>query len=458
MVPTEVMAPLRESFDAGLTRPLHWRRAQLRQLKRLLTEGEDELLDALAADMGKPRTEAWLSELALTLAEIDVMIDHLDEWAAPEKVKVPMLAQPGKAEIVREPLGVVLVIAPWNYPVQLLVLPMAAAIAAGNCVVGKPSEVVPKVSAAVAGLVPRFLDERATAIVEGGVDETTALLEQRWDHVFYTGNGQVGRVVMRAAAEHLTPVTLELGGKSPTIVDADADIAVAARRIAWGKFFNAGQTCVAPDYLLVHEQVHDQLVDELGQAVRSFYGEDPRTSPDYARIVNERHFRRLTGLLDGGGYGEVAHGGERDEPTRYLAPTVLTGVEPEAPVMGEEIFGPILPVRAVPDVDAAIAEVRGGDKPLALYAFTGSDDTARRILDGTSSGGACVNGTILHLGVPELPFGGVGESGIGSYHGKWGFETFTHRKSVLTKPTWIDPPVGYPPYSGWKQRLIRWLA
>src|SRR5688572_16423771 len=287
---TEVIAPLRQSFDEGLTRPLHWRRSQLRQLKRLLVEGEDELLDALASDMGKPRTEAWLSELALTLAEIDVMIDNLDDWAAPEKVKVPMLAQPGRAEIVREPLGVVLVIAPWNYPVQLLVLPMAAAIAAGNAVVGKPSEVVPKVSAAIAGLVPRFLDERAVSIVEGGVDETTALLEQRWDHVFYTGNGRVGRIVMKAAAEHLTPVTLELGGKSPTIVADDADIKVAARRIAWGKYFNAGQTCVAPDYVLVHERVHDDFVDEVGKAVRSFYGPDPSTSPDYGRIVNERHF------------------------------------------------------------------------------------------------------------------------------------------------------------------------
>jgi aldehyde dehydrogenase (NAD+) len=320
--------------------------------------------------------------------------------------------------------------------------------------VGKPSEVTPHVSAALARLVPRYLDSRAVAIVEGGVDETTALLEQRFDHVFYTGNGRVGRVVMAAAARHLTPVTLELGGKSPAIVDRSADVRVAARRIAWGKFVNAGQTCVAPDHVLVHRDVESRLLDELVRAVRDFYGDDPSTSTDYGRVVDDRHWRRLRGLLDAGGYASVVYGGDGDEATRYLAPTILAGVERDAAVMGEEIFGPILPVLAVDDTEDAIEFVRSGDKPLALYVF-GDDAVAQRVLESTSSGGACVNATLLHLAVPELPFGGVGESGSGAYHGRMGFDTFSHRKSVLQRPTRPDPSVMYPPYTRLKDRLLR---
>ncbi|MEY2477719.1 MAG: aldehyde dehydrogenase [Actinomycetota bacterium] len=446
---------MRAGFASGLTRPIEWRRSQLRQIQRLLAEGEEELLAALATDLGKPTLEGWAADIGLVSAEIGYLHDHLDKWMRPEKVRVPMIAQPGKATIVPEPLGVALVVAPWNYPVQLAVLPMAAAIAAGNAVVAKPSELAPTVSAALARLVPRYLDQRAVAVVEGAVPETTALLAQRWDHIFYTGNGRVGRVVMAAAAEHLTPVTLELGGKSPVIVDRDANLTVAARRIAWGKFANAGQTCVAPDYALVHEAVADQLLDELTRAVNRFYGGDPRHSPDYGRIVNGSHFRRLSGLIDGGGFERLVFGGDRDEAARYIAPTVLSGVASDAPVMGEEIFGPILAVRTVPDMDAAMAEVNAGDKPLALYAFTESKRTAERIVAGTSSGGVCVNGTVLHLGVPGLPFGGVGESGMGAYHGRTGFDTFSHRKAVLTRPARPDLPVPYPPYRRWKGRVMR---
>ena len=450
-----LVSRLRQGFDSGLTRPLDWRRRQLGQLKRLMEEGERELLEALHADLGKPEVEGWLTDLAMVGAEIDHMVSHLAKWAAPERVRMSILAAPGKATVVREPLGVTLVIAPWNYPVQLLLLPMAAALAAGNCVVGKPSELVPHVSAALARLMPRYLDPDAVAVVEGGASETTALLEQRWDHIFYTGNGRVGRIVMAAAVKHLTPVTLELGGKSPVIVDRDADIGVAARRIAWGKFLNAGQTCVAPDHVYVHEAVEQPLLEALTTAVRSFYGADPRQSPDYGRIVNQTHFRRLAGLLDGGGYERLVIGGDRDEPSRYLAPTVLAGVDRGAAVMGEEIFGPILPVVAVASVEEAIARVNDGDKPLALYAFTGSSRQANHIVDSTSSGGVCVNGTMLQLGVPELPFGGVGESGMGAYHGRQGFDTFSHRKAVLSKPTSIDPPLAYPPYSRWKRAVMR---
>ena len=446
---------MRTGFRSGLTRPLEWRRGQLRQIQRLLEEGEGELLAALETDLGKPGLEGWASDIGLVSAEIDYVHDHLPEWMRPEKVRVPMVAQPGKAMIIPEPLGVALVIAPWNYPVQLLLLPMAAALAAGNAVVAKPSELAPATSAALARLVPRYLDERAVAVVEGAVPETTALLEQRWDHIFYTGNGRVGRVVMAAAAKHLTPVTLELGGKSPVIIDRDANLKVAARRIAWGKFLNAGQTCVAPDYALVHQAVAEPLLDEVRSALRRFYGSDPRQSADYGRIVNASHFHRLSDLIDAGGYDRLVLGGERDEGARYIAPTVLSGVSPDAAVMGEEIFGPILPVRAVADVDAAMDEINAGDKPLALYAFTGSKRTAERIIAGTSSGGVCVNGTVIHLGVPGLPFGGVGESGMGAYHGRTGFDTFSHRKSVLTRGIHPDLSVAYPPYRGWKEKVMR---
>ncbi|GAC1586523.1 MAG: aldehyde dehydrogenase family protein [Acidimicrobiales bacterium] len=449
-----LVAELRATFNTGRTRPLAWRRRQLEGLRRLLSEAEPELLAALATDLGKPAVEGWLADLAISIDEIDVYLHNLEAWAAPEKVKLPLAQKPGKAYVRREPLGVVLVIAPWNYPVQLLLLPVAAALAAGNAVVAKPSELAPATSAAIARLVPRYLDADAVRVVQGGVSETTALLEQRWDHIFYTGNGTVGRVVMAAAAKHLTPVTLELGGKSPTIVDRSADISVATRRIAWGKYLNAGQTCVAPDHVFVHEAVHDQFLDALHSAVTSFYGADPHASVDYARIVNDRHFGRLTGLLDAGGFDSVAIGGDRDASDRYLSPTVVTGVHDDAAVMGEEIFGPILPVIKVPDLDAAIDRINAGDKPLALYAF-GSGTATDRIIGATSSGGVCVNHTVFHLAVPGLPFGGVGESGMGSYHGRWGFDTFSHRRAVLEKPTALDPSIAYPPYGRVKKAILR---
>jgi len=447
---------LRGRFNAGHTRPLAWRRRQLEALRRLLTEGEGELLEALAGDLGKPAIEGWITDVAFTKGEVEDFLANLEKWSSPERAPVPLRMRPGKASLHRDPLGVALVIAPWNYPVQLLLVPMAAAIAAGNAVVGKPSELAPRTSAAIARLVPRYLDDEAITVVEGGAEETTALLDQRWDHIFYTGNGRIARVVMAAAARHLTPVTLELGGKSPAIVDRTSDIAVAARRIAFGKYLNAGQTCVAPDHVFVHEAVHDQFLDSLCDAVRSFYGEDPRVSPDYARIVNDRHFQRLSGLLDAGGYEAVTIGGERAAPERYFAPTVVTGVQEDAALMGEEIFGPILPIIRVGGIDEAVTRINAGDRPLALYAF-GDRDATRRIVETTSAGGVCVNATMLHFTIPSLPFGGVGESGMGAYHGKWGFDTFSHVKGVFERPTAIDPPVAYPPYSRLKQSLLRRL-
>lgn len=450
-----LVANLRSTYNAGITRPLSWRRAQLEAMAKMLSDGEGELLQALAADLGKPGIEGWLTELRHVQNEISHIVKHLGGWAAPERVKVRAMLRPSTASIVAEPLGVALVIAPWNYPVQLLLLPMAYALAAGNAVVGKPSEISSRTASAVARWVPRYLDERAAVIVEGDAPVVTSLLAERWDHIFYTGNGRVGRIVMEAAAKHLTPVTLELGGKSPTIIDRTANLAVAARRVAWGKFVNAGQTCVAPDYVLVDRAVERQFVDLLTQELQNFYGADPKASPDLGRIVSERHFDRLADLLAKRTSGRVVVGGESDRSLRYLAPTILSGVSWDEPLMTEEIFGPILPVLAVDDVEEAIATVNAHDKPLALYVFAEDQATIDRVIAETSSGGVCVNGTLLHLAVTELPFGGVGESGMGAYHGKTGFDAFSHRKSVFQRGTWPDPAVMYPPYSRVKQWLLR---
>jgi aldehyde dehydrogenase (NAD+) len=432
-----------------------WRTAQIDAMTRMLVEREQDFLDALAADLGKPAVEGWLTDLAQVTAELGHLRRHLKAWAAPESVPVPARVRPGRARVVAEPLGAVLVIAPWNYPVQLLLLPMAYAIAAGNAVCGKPSEVAPRVSETLARWVPRYLDTTAVTLVEGDAAVGAELLTERWDHIFYTGGGRVGRIVMEAAARQLTPVTLELGGKSPAIVTGDANLEVAARRIAWGKFMNAGQTCVAPDYVLVDRRVEAHFLELIVASIEGFYGSDPRASADYGRIVNERHLERLVGLLDSLTTSRVVTGGESDRPTRYLAPTVLAGTTWDEAVMGDEIFGPILPVLAVDDVSEAIAVVNAHDKPLSLYVFSEDDAVVERVITNTSSGGVCTNGTLLHLAVPDLPFGGVGPSGTGAYHGKAGFETFSHRKAVLVRSTRFDPPAMYPPYGRMKQWLMR---
>ena len=446
-----VVADARLAYNSGRTRPREWRVATLKRLRALVETHEDRLLAALAADFGKPRLEAWATEIGFILSDIDHTLAHLSNWMAPEKVVTPVAFKPGTSAIVPEPVGVVCVIAPWNYPVQLLLLPMVAAIAAGNATVGKPSELAPAASDAVQALIAE-LGDSAVQVVLGGVAETTELLAQRFDHIVYTGNSRVARVVMRAAAESLTPVTLELGGKSPAIVSRNANIEVAARRIAWGKFVNAGQTCIAPDYVLVERQVHDQLVAAIGKQIEAFYGSDPQTSPDYTRIVNDAHFHRIEKLLHS---GTVAFGGTADADTRYIAPTVLTGITRADPVMDEEIFGPVLPIIAVDSLDEAVAFVNADDKPLALYSFSERDADNDRVLAGATSGGACVNGTILHISNPNLPFGGVGESGMGAYHGKIGFDTMSHRRAVLERTTKIDPSLMYPPYTVKKEKLIR---
>ncbi|ARJ05558.1 aldehyde dehydrogenase [Cnuibacter physcomitrellae] len=453
--PAPVVPALRGAFDRGVTRPLSWRIRQLEGLRRLLLEAGTELEDALFSDLGKNPAESQLTEIGLVVAEVEHTLKHLRSWLRPSRVRVPLSLAPASAQTMLEPLGVVLVIGPWNYPVQLVLAPLVGALAAGDAVVLKPSELAPATSAAIARLVPAYLDDRAVAVVEGGVEETTTLLAERFDHILYTGNGTVGRIVMEAAAKHLTPVTLELGGKSPVYVDDTVDLASAARRIAWGKFLNAGQTCVAPDYLMAPHDVAERIVPHLAEAIAELYDGDPRTSSSYGRIINDKQFARLTGLLDG---QEVAVGGRFDARTRYLAPTVLTGVEPDSPVMSQEIFGPILPVLAVDGADDAIARITAGEKPLALYLFTSDRETERAFLTRTSSGAVGVNVPVAHLSVPGLPFGGVGGSGMGQYHGISSIETFSHRKAVLTKRLAPDTlGLVYPPYTPAKDGFIRGL-
>ncbi|HPB46709.1 MAG TPA: aldehyde dehydrogenase family protein [Microthrixaceae bacterium] len=453
---TELVDGVRATFNSGRTRPMTWRRRQLEGMLQMLKVHEQDFVDAIVSDLGRPVLEAFSADIGHARLQIKHVLKHFEQWARTEKVSPGLLSQPGTAEIIKEPLGVALVIAPWNYPVQLLLEPMAAALAAGNAVVAKPSELAPASAAVLARLIPQYLDDDAVVVVEGGVPETTALLEEPFDHIFFTGSTNVGRVVMTAAAKHLTPVTLELGGKSPTIVAADADLAIAAKRIVWAKLMNAGQTCIAPDYVLVDETVKDRFVDLVVDAIRTFVGADPKQSSDLGRIISPRHLDRLVGLVSGGG-GTTVVGGDHDQATKYLAPTVIVDPDLESNLMTEEIFGPVLPIVSVVSVDEAIEFVNARPKPLALYVFTQSSTTADLLLRRTSSGGACVNHAVVHILPDGLPLGGVGPSGMGAYHGRTGFDAFSHHKSVVRKKTRPDMPLLYAPYGGWKERIVRFV-
>ncbi|TRZ72274.1 MAG: aldehyde dehydrogenase family protein [Actinobacteria bacterium] len=449
---SQVVATARTAFESGKTRPLAWRKAQLLGMIKLLKDNAEDFSLALKQDLGRGPEEAWLYDIGFSITEIELMIKNLKKWTAPRKVKTPMVSLPGNSHRVPQPLGVVLVIAPWNYPIQLLLIPVAGAIAAGNAVVMKPSEVSSATSQLLGKLVPQYFDNDAIAIVEGAVPETTQLLAQKFDHIFYTGNGAVGRVVMRAAAENLTPVTLELGGKSPTIVDKSANLAIAGRRIAWAKYVNAGQTCVAPDYVLAHTSIADKLVDEIRKSINDFYGADPQRSSDFARISSPRHFARLSNMLSS---GKVAIGGQTEEQQRYIAPTVLVDVKASDVVMQEEIFGPILPILTVGSIDEAINFVNARPHPLALYVFADDQKVNEMVVSRTTSGGVTINGTIFHMTGPYLPFGGVGESGMGAYHGRAGVDTFQHLKPVLKRSTRVDAPLAYPPYTKRKFAILK---
>ena len=447
----DVLQRVRTTFATGKTRPLEWRLHQLGELARMMREHEADFAAALQADLHKGGFESALSELGFVASEAKYASKHLRRWARPKRVSTPMMALPGSSNIQPEPKGVVLIIAPWNYPLSMVCAPLVGVIAAGNCAVLKPSEVTTHTSAAIARILPRYLDKDAFAVVEGGVPETTELLENQFDHILYTGNEHVARIVMTAAAKHLTPCTLELGGKSPCLIDKNANLEVAASRIAWGKFINAGQTCVAPDHVLVHRAVAAQFTEILAAKIKEFYGEDPSQSPDYCRIASERHTARFARLLE----GQTIHtGGQVDVAKRYVAPTIVLDPAPDSELMQEEIFGPVLPVITVDEMHHAIKFVADRPKPLALYLFTKSKALEEAVLDKLSAGSVCINDAVIFMVSPELPFGGIGNSGMGRYTGWYGFETFSHMKPVMKRGFRFDAPMRYPPYNDFKRRIM----
>ena len=447
-----LMEAQRKYFATGRTRDVAFRLEQLERLRQAVLRHEGRIAEALWADLRKSPEEAFLTETSIVLGELAGHRRHLRRWAGGRRVPTPVQLFPSRSRVMYDPLGVVLVVAPWNYPFHLLVNPLVGAISAGCCAVLKASPRAPHTARVVGEMLRETFPPEYVTLVEGHREANEALLAQPFDLVFFTGSPQTGQAVMQAAARHLTPVVLELGGKSPCVVDRDADLRRAASRIVWGKTVNAGQTCVVPDYLLVHRDVAQPLVDEMRRAVRRFFGDDPQRSPHYPRLVDERAFRRLTDLMQG---CTVALGGEVDEADRYIAPTVLTGVRPDDPVMQEEIFGPLLPLIPFDRLDEAIAVINSREKPLALYYF-GRQKGAREVLGRTTSGGACVNDVLVHLGNPHLPFGGVGRSGMGRYHGRRSFLTFSNERSVVRTPTWCDLPMRYAPFRGfaWVRRLL----
>ncbi|XP_045146758.1 aldehyde dehydrogenase family 3 member A2 isoform X1 [Echinops telfairi] len=420
----------RAAFRSGRSRPLRFRLQQLEALRRMVQERERDILAAIGADLCKSEFNAYSQEVISILGEIDHVLEKLPEWVTPKLAEKNLLTMLDEAYVHSEPLGVVLIIGAWNYPFVLTIQPLIGAIAAGNAVIIKPSELSENTAKALAKLLPQYLDQDLYAVINGGVKETTELLKQRFDHILYTGSTAVGKIVMEAAAKHLTPVTLELGGKSPCYVDKDCDLDIACRRITWGKYMNCGQTCIAPDYVLCEPSLQNQIVQKIKETVKEFYGENVKESPDYERIINLHHFKRIISLLEG---QKIAFGGETDEATRYIAPTILTDVDPKTKVMQEEIFGPILPIVPVKNADEAIKFINDHEKPLAFYIFSHNDKLIKQMIDETSSGGVTGNDVIMHFTLNSLPFGGVGSSGMGAYHGKHSFHTFSHQRSCLLK-------------------------
>lgn len=449
-----VLAAQKAYFETGETKNASFRKAQLKQLKEALSRFEPELLAALRADLGKGGFEAYCSEIGVLKQEIRHLSRHLNRWARPRRAPTPLMLFSARGYICPEPRGSVLILSPWNYPLFLTLAPLAAAMAAGNCAVLKPSGASPHVTGVLDRLIGETFPPDYIRCLSGGRELGRALLEAPFDSIFFTGGQTGGRLVLEAAAKHLTPVTLELGGKSPCLVHRDADLSAAARRVAFGKFLNAGQTCVAPDYLLVHRAVKDRFLALLAARIRDFYGEDPGQSPDFARIVNDRQFHRLTGLLEG---CRILYGGSFRGEDRYFSPTLVEPNSPDAPVMREEIFGPILPVLTYETLPQALGIIARHPKPLALYVFSANKGFCRDVLRSVPCGGGCVNDTVLHLAAPGLPFGGVGSSGMGAYRGKAGFDTFTHYKSILENRTKPDFALRYPPYTQGKTALARRL-
>lgn len=431
----------RAFFTQGKTKSVSFRIEMLNQLRNLIKTNEKPLMDALKQDLNKSEFDSFISEIGIVLEEIRFTIKKLRKWSKPRRVKTSLTGLGSKSYIYSEPYGVALIIAPWNYPFQLSIAPLIGAMAAGNCAIIKPSELTPMTSSILRKMINDNFPNDYISVVEGGVETSTALLKEKFDYIFFTGSVAVGKMIMEAASKHLTPVTLELGGKSPCIVHEDANLKLAAKRIAWGKYINAGQTCVAPDYLYVHKRIKDEFLRLIKEAISELYGMNPIQKGDFTRIVSERHFLRLTSFLKD---GTIYYGGEHDLSKLMLEPTVLVDVMWDDEVMQDEIFGPILPVLEFEDLSSMVNKINSRSKPLALYTFSNSQDVQNYILNNVSFGGGCINDTVFHLSSPYLPFGGVGESGIGAYHGKGSFDVFSHEKSILKQTTLFDLPFRYP--------------
>ena len=452
---TASLSSMRQYFESGATRPYSFRKEQLQKLKTAILKYESQLYDALFADLKKSPEECWVTELGLVLSELSFIEKNLRRWMEPEKVATNLLNLPSKSKVLKEPLGVVLIIGPWNYPFQLLINPLLGAISAGNCAVMKPSEFAPVTSMVMRKIIEECFAPQYILYVEGNGAEVVPQLMNSFvfDHVFYTGSTAVGKIIYKMAAEHLVPVTLELGGKSPAIVEPDANINVAARRIALAKFSNAGQMCVTPDYVLIHESKKDQLLECLKLAVSQFFGNNAEESYNYGKIINGKQFERIISYLQ---QGSIIIGGKFNQEKLYIEPTIMTDIPLDAAIMKEEIFGPVLPVIPFNTFDEAKNVIARNPNPLSLYVFTSSAKTEKQWLDSISFGGGCINNASWHLTNHHLPFGGRGFSGTGNYHGKYSFDTFSHRKAVMKTPTWFDPAVKYPPLKG-KLKLFKWV-
>ena len=450
----EILNEHNRFYDNQKTRSIGFRIEQLKILRDGIEKYKSKILEALYKDLGKSEFESYTTEVGYVLNSIRYAIKNLKRWAKPKKVKTPIYLFPSKSYIMSEPYGTVLIIGPYNYPFQLLIEPLIGAIAAGNCIVLKPSENVPNVSRVITEMISAIFNKNYIRAIEGGVETNTSLINGKFDYMFFTGSVSVGKIVMESAAKNLVPVTLELGGKSPVIVDESADIKIAARRIIWGKTLNAGQTCVAPDYLLVHESVKEEFIKELKQSIQEFYGEDVLKSKDFGRIVNKRHFSRLKNILENESKN-IIYGGRTSESDKFIEPTLIEISTWDSPSMSEELFGPILPIITYNNLDEAINNIKRLPKPLALYLFTTNKSVEEKVLRKISSGGACINDTITHLINPKLPFGGIGNSGIGAYHGEYSFNTFSHKRSVVSKSNKFNLTMLFPPYNEKRLHLIK---
>lgn len=451
----KIVETQRQFFATGATKSIAFRIEQLKKLKSLIQQHENEIITVLQKDLNKSRMEAFTQEILFVLDEINFILKNLKKWAKPRKAPTPFpLMWPGRSEIVFEPYGTVLIISPWNFPFLLTLSPVIGAICAGNCVVIKPSEIASHTENFIVKLFKQNFPEKFIATIQGGPEQTQQLLKEKFDYIFYTGGSQIGKIIMEAAAKHLTPVTLELGGKSPCIVDQTADLDFTARRIAWGKLSNAGQICIAPDYLLVHESCKAQLIDALKKTIIKFYGAEPEKSSSYGRIISQKQFARLSKLLE---QGNIIYGGQTKSDQLYISPSLIDGISWDNPIMQEEIFGPILPILTYDSIDTVIQKINSNPKPLALYLFSQDKKLQNKILNEVSFGGGCINDCVMQVANVNLPFGGVGFSGIGQYHGQFSFETFSHRKSIYKKTWKLDFEFLYPPYTMKKLNLVRRL-